>query len=146
VAARYLWYCGGQGEHCQGKALINFLAYFQAWREPWNVKGGFTNTAAKAYLALADDAVHQRGLVCDWIPGAEWFVPSPEALSEAGPVDWETTPFHFANVHLTWDQYLRSALGRSSDGLDRLWVLTVSEARQVCGSGFVCPDMTRPRP
>ena len=146
VAARFLWYCGGQGEKCQGHALVNFLSYFQAWREPWMVSRGFMNASAKDYLALAGDVVHQQGILREWIPGAEWFVQNPNGLMEAGPVDWETTPFHFANVHPTWDAFLRRALGRSPNGPNRLWVLTVGEARKACQAGFVCPDMTQPKP
>ena len=146
IAARYLWYCGGESPRCQGHALINFLAYFQAWREPWRVPSGFANAAAKDYLALADDVVNQRGIVLEWIPGAEWFAHNAAGLQAPGPVDWETTPFHFANVHPTWDVYLRRALGRPPNGPNRLWVLTIGEANQVCGSRFVCPDMTQARP
>ncbi len=146
VAARFLWYCGGQNENCQGNALVNFLAYFQGWREPWMVTRGFTNPQAKDYLALADDIVHQRGIIREWIPGAEWFVQDPGGLAEEGPVRWEATPFHFANVHPTWDAYLRRSLGRAPNGPNRLWVLTVGEAERVCQDGFVCPDMTRAKP
>ncbi len=146
VAARFLWYCGGQNDNCQGSALVNFLAYFQGWREPWMVSRGFTNVQAKGYLALADDIVHQRGIIREWIPGAEWFVQDPGGLMESGPVRWEATPFHFANVHPTWDSYLRRSLGRAPNGPNRLWVLTVGEAVRVCGDGFVCPDMTQARP
>ena len=146
IAARFLWYCGGEGRACQGHALIDYLAYFQAWREPWRVPSGFTNTAARDYLALAGDVIGQQGIVAQWIPGAEWFVHKADALSTAGPVDWETTPFHFANADPTWDAYLRQALGRDANGPNRLWVLTVGEAGQVCGDGFVCPDITQARP
>ena len=146
IAARFLWYCGGQGESCQGHALVNFLSYFQAWREPWMAGSGFTNSAATSYLALASDVIRQRGVVEDWIPGAAWFVQNPNGLSEPGPVDWTLTPFHFANVHPTWDAYLRLALGRAPNGPNRLWVLTVGEAGKVCTGGFVCPDMTQARP
>jgi hypothetical protein len=146
IAARFLWYCGGQSDHCQGHALVNFLAYFQAWREPWMVRSGFTNASAKDYLALADDVMHQRGIVSEWIPGAAWFVQNPNGLAEAGPIDWEATPFHFANVHPTWDAYLRRTLARLPNGPNRLWVLTVSEADKVCQAKFVCPDMTQAKP
>jgi hypothetical protein len=146
IAARFLWYCGGQSKNCQGHALVNFLAYFQGWREPWMVSSGFMNVAAKSQLALADDVLHQRGIVCEWIPGAEWFVQNPNGLAEAGPIDWEATPFHFANVHPTWDAYLRRTLRRPPNGANRLWVLTVAEADKVCQAGFVCPDMTQAKP
>ncbi len=146
IAARFLWYCGGQGENCQGHALVNFLSYFQAWREPWMVTRGFTNAGAKDYLALAGDVVHQQGILKSWIPGAEWFVQNPDGLTEAGPVDWETTPFHFANVHPTWDAFLRRVLGRAANGPNRLWVLTVGEARKACQAGMICPDMTQAKP
>jgi hypothetical protein len=146
IAARYLWYCGGEGRACHGHALIDFLAYFQAWREPWQVRGGFSNGAARDYLALAGDVVEQRGLVTEWIPGAAWFVHTADALSAPGPIDWEATPFHFANADPSWDAYLRQALRRDANGPNRLWVLTVGEAGLVCGSGFVCPDLTQARP
>jgi hypothetical protein len=145
VAARYLWYCGGKGTHCQGAALINFLSYFQPWREPW-VSRGFTHDAASKYLVLARDLVEQKpGLVSAMIPGADAYVSDPGGLSRGSSVDWNQTPFHFANVHPTWDTYLRAQLRRLPNGPARLWVLTMGEASRVCQSQFLCPDMTRSR-
>ncbi len=124
VAARYVWFCGGAHEACQGVALINFLAYFQPWREPWRAAGRFTDSAAKAYAPLAIEVMR----------------PSSDS------VDWARAPFHFANIHPTWDRYLRAKLRREPDGPDRLWVLTQAEAERVCVTALLCSDMTRPRP
>ena len=145
VAARYLWYCGGQGANCQGAALINYLSYFQPWREPWNAPG-FTSENAMKYLPLADELVSQTpGLLTAMIPGADTYVASENGLSLAGPVDWSQTKFHFANVDPTWDSYLREKLRRLPNGPARLWVLSMGEASRVCGSLFLCADMTQPR-
>lgn len=145
VMARYLWYCGGQGNICQGPALIDFLSYFQPWREPW-VAPGFTSDNARQYESLAQDLVNQRaGLLTAMIPGADAFVHSSDGLSLAGPIDWSHTRFHFANVDPTWDTFLRAQLHRLPNGPARLWVLTMGEAGRVCGSRFVCADMTQPR-
>jgi hypothetical protein len=145
VAARFLWYCGGLGSACQGPALINFLSYFQPWREPW-VAPGFTSDNAAQYKSFAQDLVNQRaGLLTAMIPGADAYVHSNDGLSLAGPVDWSHTRFHFANVDPTWDTFLRTQLHRLPNGPARLWVLTMGEAGRVCGSQFVCADMTQPR-
>jgi hypothetical protein len=145
VLARYLWYCGGVGNICQGPALINFLSYFQPWREPW-VAPGFTSDHAEQYLSLARDLVKQRsGLLTAMIPGADAYIHSSDGLSLAGSIDWSHTRFHFANVHPTWDTFLRTQLHRLPNGPARLWVLTMGEAGRVCGSQFICADMTRPR-
>jgi len=145
VTARYLWYCAGTGNTCQGPALINFLSYFQPWREPWYAPG-FTSGSAQQYLSLAQDLVNQRpGLLTAMIPGADSYVRSNDGLSLAGPIDWLHTSFHFANVDPTWDGYLRGELHRLPNGPAHLWVLTMGEAGQVCGSEFVCADMTQPR-
>lgn len=146
VAARYLWFCGGEGAGCSGSALINFLAYFQPWREPWMAPGGITQEHSKIYLEFARELVHQQpGLLTEWIPGADQYSHSADGLTLNGPVAWEVTPFHFANVHPTWDAYLRQTLSRPSDGAGRLWVLTMGEAGRVCRSQFVCQDMTQAR-
>jgi hypothetical protein len=145
VAARYLWYCGGQGSDCQGPALINFLSYFQPWREPW-VAPGFSSEHAQDYKSLAQELVRQQtGLLTAMIPGADAYVHSTDGLSLAGSIDWSNTRFHFANVDPTWDTYLRTQLHRLPNGPARLWVLTMGEAGRVCGSQFICADMTRPR-
>jgi hypothetical protein len=145
VLARFLWYCGGQGTFCQGPALINFLSYFQPWREPW-VAPGFTSGSAQQYDSLARDLVNQRaGLLTAMIPGADAYVHTTDGLSLAGPIDWSHTRFHFANVDPTWDSFLRTQLHRLPNGPARLWVLTMGEAGRVCGSQFVCADMTRPK-
>ena len=84
VAARFLWYCGGLGNACQGPALINFLSYFQPWREPW-VAPGFTSDSAEQYMSFAQDLVSQRaGLLTAMIPGADAYVHSSDGLSLAG--------------------------------------------------------------
>jgi hypothetical protein len=145
VAARYLWYCGGLGSTCQGANLINYLSYFQPWREPWNASG-FTSESAKKYLPLAEDVVDQApGLLTAMIPGADTYVQSEDGLRLGGPIDWNQTKFHFANVHPSWDTFLRQQLRRLPDGPNRLWVLTMNEASKVCGSQFLCADMTQPR-
>ena len=145
VSARFLWYCGGQGSTCQGPALINFLSYFQPWREPW-IAPGFTSDNAQQYKSFAKDLVSQHvGLLTAMIPGADTYVHNSDGLSLAGPIDWFHTRFHFANVDPTWDTFLRSQLRRLPNGPARLWVLTMGEAGRVCGSQFVCADMTRPR-
>lgn len=145
VVARYLWYCGGTGTRCQGPALINFLSYFQPWREPWHAQG-FTSTEAETYLPLAEDLVQQKaGLLTALVPGADTYVRSADGLSIAGPVDWWRTQFHFANVDPSWDSYLRDRLHRLPNGPANLWVLTMGEAAMVCQSQFVCADMTQPR-
>jgi hypothetical protein len=145
VAARYLWYCGGTATGCQGPALINFLSYFQPWREPW-ISRGFTNERASLYEDLAADLVNQApGLLTAMIPGADTYEHSRDGLSLGGPIDWSRTPFHFANVHPTWDSFLRASLRRLPNGPARLWVLTMSEAGRVCTSQFICPDMTQTR-
>jgi hypothetical protein len=146
VSARFLWYCGGLGSTCQGPALINFLSYFQPWREPW-VAPGFTSASARNYLPFAQDLVRQHaGLLTAMIPGADDYIASNTGLSLAGPIDWSHTRFHFANVDPTWDSFLRVQLHRLPNGPARLWVLTMGEASRVCGSQFVCADMTQPRP
>jgi hypothetical protein len=146
VAARYLWFCAGTGTTCSGSALVSFLAYFQPWREPWMVPGGITQEHARVYLDFARELVHQQpGLLTEWIPGADVYAHTPEALSTAGSIAWDVTPFHFANVHPTWDSYLRTELARPPNGPARLWVLTMGEAERVCRTRFVCQDMTRPR-
>jgi hypothetical protein len=143
VLARFLWYCGGQGSNCQGPALINFLSYFQPWREPW-VAPGFTSDNAEQYRSLALDLITQRaGLLTAMIPGADAYVHQTDGLSLAGPIDWSHTSFHFANVDPTWDTFLRTQLHRLPNGPNRLWVLTMGEAGRVCGSQFVCADMTQ---
>jgi hypothetical protein len=145
VAARFLWYCGGLGSTCEGANLINFLSYFQPWREPWN-SSGFTSDHAKKYLPLADDLVHQApGLLTAMIPGADTYVQSEDGLSLGGSIDWYRTKFHFANVDPSWDTFLRQQLRRLPDGPNRLWVLTMGDASKVCGSQFLCADMTQPR-
>jgi len=145
VAARFLWYCGGLGSACQGPALINFLSYFQPWREPW-VAPGFTSDSAAQYRSFAQDLIGQRpGLLTAMIPGADAYVHSRDGLSLAGSIDWSHTRFHFANVDPSWDTFLRSQLHRLPNGPARLWVLTMGEAGRVCGSQFVCADMTQPR-
>ena len=148
VAARYLWYCGGEGPACSGRRLLNFLAYFQPWREPQAAGANFTHPHAQTYKPLAYDLVMQvpGSAVMGWIPGGAEYVHNPEGLEESGPVAWNNVPFHFANVHSTWDVYLRQRLGRGADGRNRLWVLTLAESARVCGGeGFVCPIMTEPR-
>jgi hypothetical protein len=145
VAARYLWFCGGAGTVCQGRELINFLSYFQPWREPW-MSRGFTSDNAAQYEDFARELVNQQsGLLTTIIPGADTYVHSEDALSSVSSIDWFQTPFHFANVDPTWDAYLRRQLRRSPNGGARLWVLTMSEAGRVCGSQFICEDMTQPR-
>lgn len=145
VAARYLWYCAGLGSACGGPALINFLSYFQPWREPW-IAPGFSSDSAQQYKSFAQDLIYQRaGLLTAMIPGADTYVRSPDGLSMAGSIDWPGTSFHFANVDPTWDTFLRSRLHRLPNGPSRLWVLTMREASQVCGSQFICADMTQPR-
>ena len=145
VAARYLWYCAGTGTNCEGAALINFLSYFQPWREPWNAPG-FTSDNAEQYKSFAQDLIYQRpGLLTAMIPGADTYARSTDGLSIAGPIDWLHTQFHFANVDPSWDSYLRDQLHRFPNGPARLWVLTMGEAVQVCGSEFICADMTQPR-
>jgi hypothetical protein len=80
VAARYLWYCAGRSNKCQGPALINFRSYFQPWREPW-VAPGFTSDSAQQYKDLAQDLVFQRaGLLTAMIPGADAYVASNSGL------------------------------------------------------------------
>jgi hypothetical protein len=145
VAARYLWYCGGLGSTCQGANLINFLSYFQPWREPWNSRG-FTSDNAKIFLPLAEDLVHQApGRLTAMIPGADTYVHSEDGLSLGGSIDWNHTKFHFANVDPSWDTFLRQQLRRLPNGPNRLWVLTMADASKVCGSQFLCADMTQPR-
>jgi hypothetical protein len=145
VSARYLWFCGGTGTLCQGRELINFLSYFQPWREPWMARG-FTSDHAEQYEAYARELVNQQpGMLTTLIPGADTYVHDENALSSASSIDWFQTPFHFANVHATWDTYLRQKLRRSPNGAARLWVLTISEAGRVCASQFICQDMTQPR-
>ncbi len=145
VSARYLWFCGGTGTQCQGRELINFLSYFQPWREPW-MSRGFTSDNAAQYEDYARDLVNQQpGLLTTIIPGADTYVHSENALSSSSSIDWYQTPFHFANVDPTWDAYLRKNLRRSPNGAARLWVLTISEAGRVCSAQFICQDMTEPR-
>ncbi len=145
VMARYLWYCGGTGTKCSGAALINFLSYFQPWREPW-IGRNFTNDKAAVYLDQAKDLVQQRaGLLTAIIPGADTYVADREALKLGGSINWGLTKFHFANVHPTWDSYLRDKLRRLPNGPARLWVLTINDAAKVCTSQFLCPDMTQSR-
>jgi hypothetical protein len=79
------------------------------------------------------------------IPGADAYVASSDGLSLGGPIDWSHTRFHFANVDATWDAFLRAQLHRLPNGPARLWVLTMGEAGRVCGSQFVCADMTQPK-
>jgi hypothetical protein len=147
IAARFLWYCGGAATACAGPALLNFLAYFQPWREPWRAPGGVTHIAAQKYAALAREIVQQQpGLLTQWIPGADRYVHNTTSLYAAAPVDWTSTPFHFANVHPSWDAYLRERLRRGPNGSNHLWVLTLGEADQVCRTRLVCADMTQPRP
>lgn len=145
VSARFLWFCGGAGTACQGRELINFLSYFQPWREPWMARG-FTSDDAAQYEDYARELVNQQaGLLTTLIPGADTYVHDENALSMAPSINWQITPFHFANVHSTWDAYLRQRLRRSPNGAGRLWVLTMAEAGRVCPSQFLCPDMTQPR-
>ncbi|MCC7359457.1 MAG: hypothetical protein IT317_08275 [Anaerolineales bacterium] len=145
VMARYLWYCGGTGTTCAGAALINFLSYFQPWREPW-VGRQFTNAKAAVYLDQARDLVQQRsGLLTTIIPGADSYVANTDALTLGGSINWGMVKFHFANVDPSWDSYLRDQLKRLPNGPARLWVLTINEAMRVCASQFICPDMTRAR-
>jgi len=145
VSARYLWYCGGAGTTCAGAPLINFLSYFQPWREPW-VGRGFTNDKAAVYLDQARELVQQQpGLLTAMIPGADTYVADTNALTLGGSINWGMTKFHFANVHPTWDAYLRDKLHRLPNGPARLWVLTINEAGRVCTSQFLCPDMTQSR-
>jgi hypothetical protein len=145
VSARYLWYCGGAGTHCQGHELIDFLSYFQPWREPWMARG-FTSDNAAKYEEYAHELVDQKpGLLTTLIPGADTYVHDAEGLSSASSINWQITPFHFANVDPTWDTYLRQRLRRSPNGAARLWVLTIAEAGRVCVSQFLCQDMTQPR-
>jgi hypothetical protein len=144
IAARYLWYCGGTGTECSGSQLINFLNYFQPWREPWTAGARFTSTKAKDFLPFANDLVLQQpGILTALIPGADTYVRNPDNLESRNPINWPNTPFHFANVHPTWDTYLRQTLGRGSNGANRLWVLTMAEASLVCPSAFVCENMTK---
>ena len=144
VAARYLWYCGGTGPDCSGSQLINFLTYFQPWREPWNAGARFTSAKAQDFLPFAHDLVLQQpGILTALIPGADAYVRNPDGLEARAPINWPNTPFHFANVHPTWDTYLRQILGRGSNGANRLWVLTMAEASQVCPSAFICENMTK---
>ena len=145
VSARFLWFCGGAATHCQGRELINFLSYFQPWREPWMARG-FTSEHAAQYEDYARELVHQQpGLLTTLIPGADTYVHDPNGLSTASSINWQITPFHFANVDTSWDKYLRERLRRSPNGAGRLWVLTFAEAGRVCQSQFLCPDMTQPR-
>ncbi|HLB47602.1 MAG TPA: hypothetical protein VJL59_11405 [Anaerolineales bacterium] len=146
VAARYLWYCGGIGAGCSGSALINFLSYFQPWREPWTAGQRFANAKAQDFVPFAQDLVLQRpGILTALIPGADTYIRDPNSLAQRTSIDWPNTPFHFANVHPTWDTYLRQTLGRGPNGANRLWVLTMTEASQVCPSSFVCENMTKER-
>jgi len=144
IAARYLWYCAGTGVECNDSQLMNFLSYFQPWREPWNAGARFTSPKAQDFLPFARDLVlQQRGVLTALIPGADSYVRNPDGLEARTPVDWPDTPFHFANVDPSWDNYLRQALGRGSNGANRLWVLTMAEATRVCPSAFVCENMTK---
>ena len=112
---------------------------------PW-VAPGFFSEHAQDYKSLAHDLVRQQaGLLTAMIPGADAYVHSTDSLSLAGPIDWSNTRFHFANVDPTWDTYLRTQLHRLPNGPAHLWVLTMGEAGRVCGSQFICADMTRPR-
>jgi hypothetical protein len=144
IAGRYLWYCGGAGLRCSGTPLVNFLAYFQPWRQPWLNHSGFISDHAQDWLWLARDMVAQTGLVTDWIPGADKFVHDPQGLYGTS-VYWDNVVFHFANVDPSWDTYLRERLHRGPNGASGLWVLTIREAGQVCQSRFICEDMTQPK-
>src|SRR5690606_38817445 len=105
---------------------------FQPWREPWMARG-FTSDDAAQYEEYARELVHQQpGLLTTLIPGADTYVHDENALSLATSIDWQVTPFHFANVHPSWDEYLRERLRRSPNGAGRLWVFTLAEASRVC--------------
>ena len=144
IAARFLWYCGGTGTGCSGDSLILFLSYFQPWREPYAAGARFTDNKAKDFLPFAADLVHQEpGVLTALLPGADTYVRDPNGIESRAPIDWPNTPFHFANVHPTWDTYLRQTLGRGPNGAIRLWVLTMAEASAVCPSAFVCENMTK---
>ena len=89
--------------------------------------------------------VDHSGLLTAIIPGADTYVADNAALTLGGSINWGLTKFHFANVHPTWDSYLRDKLKRLPNGPARLWVLTINEASKVCTSQFLCPDMTQSR-
>ncbi len=147
VGARYLWYCGGAGYGCEGKQLLNFLAYFQPWIAPETIPYGLDDPNATIYLNMAQDIVNQTGQLEAWMPGASQYVHNPNALEEGSSVDWLDAPFHFANVHDSWVPYLEWALNRGNDEDSNLWVFTMREAYIVCnGEPFFCPNMTQPRP
>lgn len=145
VGARFLWYCGGAGYACEGKRLINFLAYFQPWIAPETIPYGLDDPNATIYLNMARDIVNQTGQLEAWMPGASQYVHNPNALEEGGSVDWLDAPFHFANVHDSWVPYLEWALNRKNDADTNLWVFTMREAYIVCDGPFICPNMTQPR-
>lgn len=135
VAARYIYYCGTTPD-CNGNTskLLEFLAYYHAWRESGVQAGNVSQPPAQNIIdttnALTGGNVaylQQIGLSGDLSAGNE------------------DLPFHFANVSSDWNNKLWQKLGRGPNGENNFWVLTINELQSVCPNsafGILSPDMT----
>ena len=135
VAARYIYFCGTTPDcHGDTQRLLDFLAYYQAWREsgPW---------ADRIARPPSQDIINTVNAL---MTGDKAYL-EQIGLSGALEPGNEDMPFHFANVSPRWNQLLRARLGREpNDPEKNFWVLTIRELRQVCPSwGVNSPDMTK---
>lgn len=132
VAARYIYYCGTTPD-CNGNIakLLEFLAYYHAWRESGVQAGNVSQPPAQNIIDTTNALTGGNAAYLQQI-----------GLSGDLSVGNKDLPFHFANVSDKWDELLRNKLGRGPNGDNKFWVLTINELQQVCPSwGLVSPDM-----
>lgn len=135
VAARYVYYCGTTLD-CNGNTtkLLEFLAYYHAWRESGIQAGNVSLPPAQNIIDTTNA-----------LTGGNTAYLQQIGLSGDLSAGNKDLPFHFANVSPSWDTLLRNKLGRAPNGENKFWVLTINELQRVCPSwGLVSPDMTVP--
>lgn len=137
VAARYIYYCGTAPD-CNGNTskLLEFLAYYHAWRESGVQAGNVSLPPAQNIIDTTNALTGGNAAYLQQI-----------GLSGDLSTGNEDLPFHFANVSSQWEQLLIAKLGRGPNqvvsGGNNFWVLSINELQQVCPSwGLVSPDMT----
>ena len=137
VAGRYLYFCGATPD-CQGDttALLDFLAYYQAWRES-------NRAPQKPFLS---PPLPEQIKIAEAIVSGDSAVLKEYGFTGDIQKRFRTDlPFHFANVSPEWNDLLVQKLGRlPDDPANMFWVLSIDDIQRICGPawGVDAPDMT----